>query len=160
MPPVASERSTHHSAELLDSGIRMPLRVLLAEDTVMNQKVTAFILSRLGYECTIARNGREAVDAWASGVYAAILMDCEMPEMNGFEATAEIRRREIGRARTPIIAMTAGSGDDDRRRCLAAGMDDYAPKCVKVSELAEILERASAVNAPAAPSLFDREREA
>ena len=156
---VASARILHYALSMQTAALATsPLRVLVAEDVVMNQKVTAYTLRSLGYECTIAGNGLEAVSAWATGGYAAILMDCEMPKMNGFDATAEIRRREAGRARTPIIALTASDSDADHRRCLAAGMDACAPKSVKGPELAAILKQAGAEGGVAESSRTEPKR--
>ena len=114
--------------------------VLIAEDNVVIQRVTAMTLKQLGYDCTVAANGREAVDAWAVGHYRAILMDCQMPEMDGFEATAEIRARERG-VRTPIFAMTASDIPDDRKKCLEAGMDGYLTKPIVRQEVAIALAK-------------------
>ncbi len=102
--------------------------LLLAEDNVINQMVAVAILTKAGYRVDTARNGVEAVRAAASQRYDAILMDCQMPQMNGYEATAAIREQEGDRRHTPIIALTAGARSEDRDRCLAAGMDEYLSK--------------------------------
>ena len=115
--------------------------VLVVEDNVINQTVACGLLARLGYRTDVAVNGREAVEAVARHPYAAVLMDCQMPEMDGYEATHEIRMRECDERHVPIIAMTASAMDADRDRCIAAGMDDYIAKPVRSEEIESALER-------------------
>ncbi|MGH9284034.1 MAG: response regulator, partial [Acidimicrobiales bacterium] len=116
-------------------------RVLVVEDNPVNQKVAVLILEKLGYRPDVAADGAEAVAAVQAVPYDLILMDCQMPGMDGYEATSQIRRAEGPQRRTPIIAMTAGAMEGDRERCLAAGMDDYLPKPVRPDDLGVALER-------------------
>jgi len=115
--------------------------ILLVEDNKVNQLVGSKVLKNLGYEFTIANNGVEAVSAFESGVYDAVLMDCQMPEMDGYEATAAIRRLEGTASHLPIIAMTAAAMEGDRERCMAAGMDDFITKPVRLEAVSTALER-------------------
>ena len=120
------------------------LRILLAEDNLTNQKLIKHVLGKLGTDVTVADDGNQVVDAYSSNPTAwdLILMDCQMPEKDGFAATAEIRAREEGAdARTPIIALTANAMVGDRERCLAAGMDDYLTKPLLTEELRAVLAR-------------------
>jgi two-component system sensor histidine kinase/response regulator len=118
-------------------------RLLLAEDNLINQTVALGILTRAGYQVDTVHNGREAVRAAASHHYEAILMDCHMPQMDGYEATAAIREREGSVRRTPIIALTAGARGEDRARCLAAGMDEHLSKPIRAEPLLRMLLQAS-----------------
>jgi CheY-like chemotaxis protein len=116
-------------------------RVLLAEDNLINQKVAVAMLTNAGYVVDSVLNGNEAVRANADGRYDAILMDCQMPELNGYEATAAIRAQEGPARHTPIIALTAGARSEDRDRCIAAGMDDYLSKPMSKDALLSMVGR-------------------
>jgi signal transduction histidine kinase/CheY-like chemotaxis protein len=114
-------------------------RILLVEDNAVNEKVATRFLQRLGYAVDVARNGREGVDAWASGYYDLILMDCQMPVLDGYAATREIRAREAAARRIPIVALTANTMKDDDLKCKAAGMDDHLSKPLDRERLAQCL---------------------
>jgi len=116
-------------------------KLLVAEDNEVNQLVARGMANRLGYEVDIVDDGAQAVAATLTGNYAAVLMDCHMPVMDGFEATKTIRSRDSKTVRIPIIAMTAGALNEDRERCFAAGMDDYISKPVDLDKLRDILAR-------------------
>ena len=124
------------------------VRVLLAEDNLVNQKVAVRVLEKFGLPTDIAANGCEAVTMFGSAHYDLILMDCQMPEMNGFAATREIRAGESPGTRVPIIAMTAEAMAGTREQCLKAGMDDYITKPVKVAHLFDTLRKWIAIQAP------------
>jgi len=152
-------------------------RVLVVEDNIINQKVAAKMLEREGYRVDVAANGREAVEAVVRIPYTLVFMDCQMPEMDGYDATRAIREREASRmksnaqhersetfdtregtSRLPIIAMTANALKGDREKCLEAGMDDYVAKPIRREDLEAILARwrpnlsVSSVKRPASPS--------
>jgi signal transduction histidine kinase/ActR/RegA family two-component response regulator len=115
--------------------------LLLVEDNPVNQRVAVGLIRKLGYEVEAVSSGTEAIEAVRANSYQAILMDCQMPEMDGFEVTARIRQMEGGISSTPIIALTANALPGDRERCLEAGMDDYIPKPLQMARLAEVLGR-------------------
>lgn len=127
-------------------------RILVAEDNLINQKLTIRILEKLGYQSDVVENGQEALAALAKGSYALVLMDCQMPVVDGFEATKLLRQREATAQESaapdsytthhiPIVALTANAMRGDRERCLAAGMDDYLTKPVRKDDLKGVLER-------------------
>lgn len=117
------------------------LRVLVAEDNIVNQTIVRKLLEEAGCVVDLAANGRSALALWEDGRYDLILMDCQMPELDGFEATREIRKRETKGERVPIIAITANVLDKDRTHCFAAGMDDFLSKPLRLSQLHEAVER-------------------
>jgi CheY-like chemotaxis protein len=116
-------------------------RILLAEDNQINQRIAMRLLEKLGLQADAVANGREAVEALSRTQYDLILMDCQMPEMDGYEATAVIRNKERNTRHTPICALTANAMDGDRERCLASGMDDYVSKPIGLEKLRGVIER-------------------
>ena len=117
-------------------------RILVAEDNPVNQKLVRRFLEKLGSKVDMAENGRQAVEMWIQNSYDMIFMDCQMPVMDGYKATIEIRNRETGkRRRTPIVALTANTMQGDHDKCLAVGMDDFIAKPFKSSSLQQALER-------------------
>jgi CheY-like chemotaxis protein len=133
-----------------EMGKRHPLRILLAEDNRVNQKVALRILEQSGYRADIASNGKEALECVTRQAYDVILMDVQMPEMDGLEAAGQILARWPNSQDRPyIIAMTADAMQGDRERCLLAGMDDYVAKPIRVAELMDALQKVKARRAPA-----------
>ena len=140
----SSDATSERRHELADQ----QLRLLLAEDNATNQKFAVRALTKAGHSVLVANNGQEAVDAWAGEEFDAVLMDIQMPVMDGYLATAEIRQREAPSGRhTPIIAMTAHAMKGDKEKCLAAGMDGYVTKPIKtklmLAEIARVLDEFS-----------------
>jgi signal transduction histidine kinase/CheY-like chemotaxis protein len=133
--PIPSEEDLQGMPTLMidgDATNRRPssLRILLAEDNLVNQRVAMSMLGKMGHRITLATNGLEALEQWRQGDFDLILMDVQMPEMTGLQATMQIRREEAAGARVPIVAMTASAMSEERDRCLAAGMDDFISKPV------------------------------
>ena len=151
VPPVTAPAPlliTRHTLE----ETRSTTRILVAEDNLINQKLTVRMLEKLGYQSDVVENGQEALSALARGSYAVVLMDCQMPLVDGFEATRLIRQREGAVQESaasappethhiPIVALTANAMRGDRERCLAAGMDDYLTKPVRKEDLKGVLDR-------------------
>ena len=136
-------------------------RVLIADDNPVNQKIAAAMLKKFGIASDSVNNGIEVVLAVDRRPYDLILMDCQMPEMDGYEATREIRLREANGRRTPIVALTASPFEGDRERCFAAGMDGYLPKPLRESHLIPILAQwmpSTVDDNPLAASAFDNLR--
>ncbi len=117
------------------------LKILLAEDNAINQKVAVRMLEKLGHQVTVANNGQHVLLALEKHAFDVVLMDVQMPEMGGFEATGIIRKSELGSgSHLPIIAMTAHAMKGDRERCLEAGMDGYVAKPMQAKEIQEAME--------------------
>ena len=137
-------------------------RILLVEDNQVNQTIVGEYMRRFGYHCEAAENGKRGVEAAAGGTFDLVLMDCQMPVMDGFEATAQIRRAETSRGlrrgggRLPILALTANASDADRDRCLAAGMDGYLPKPFDPDTLIRTIESLLRPSAPAPAAAVSR----
>jgi CheY-like chemotaxis protein len=127
---------TKHSVR--DSSYESNSKILLAEDNITNQKLIVILLAKMGFICDVAENGKEAVEACRKQNYSLLLMDCQMPIMSGYEATAEIRKNEGDTKHTIIIALTADAMKGDKEKCIAAGMDDYLSKPVRKEELVNI----------------------
>jgi len=123
--------------------------LLVVEDNAVNQRVIEAMLAKRGFSVECAGNGREALSMLARREYALVFMDCQMPELDGYDATAAIRARENGSSRQAIVAMTAHAMKGDRERCIAAGMDDYLSKPLRPNQLDEVLERWLGAEPPA-----------
>jgi CheY-like chemotaxis protein len=124
-----------------------PLRILVAEDNMVNQKLTMRLLEKRGHTVVVVKTGKEAVAVWKRQPFDVILMDVQMPEMDGFEATSIIREVErVTGGHTPIIALTAHAMTGDRQRCLTAGMDGYISKPIHVETVFEVIASVCAAN--------------
>ncbi len=141
------------------------MSILLVEDNPVNRKVGVRSLEKLGAVVTVAKNGQEGVQMWQAGSFDCVLMDCQMPVMDGFEATEEIRRLENGiEPRTMIVAMTAGTSDEDRRKSQESGMDAFLTKPIRPQEILDVLRRGRRVESneysveEVAKSIFDAQR--
>ena len=139
--PAAGSRDD--ATDAVDDALTQGHAILLVEDNPINQKLAITLLTRRGYRVTLAQDGQQAVEALSGRSFAAVLMDMQMPVMDGIDATRKIRAMENDRhgARVPIIAMTANAMQGDRERCLEAGMDDYIAKPIKPDQLFERLSR-------------------
>lgn len=135
------EGVNHTNEEHLDNKEAKNIKILVAEDNIINQKVAKATLAKMGYECQIVGNGIEAIQILQNISFDLILMDCQMPEMDGLEATAEIRKSNSAFSDIPIVAMTANAMKEDRERCLMAGMNDYITKPIIFSELSKVIEK-------------------
>jgi CheY-like chemotaxis protein len=146
-PDTARKKSETLAANASTLEAGRPLHILLVEDTAINQKLATRILERRGHKVTLAKSGIETLAATEIQIFDLVLMDVQMPGMDGFEATANIRAREavLGR-RTPIVALTAHAMKGDRQRCLDAGMDGYVGKPINIAELLEEITRVSMAN--------------
>jgi CheY-like chemotaxis protein len=140
---AAARAKNAGSAAIATNGpvLHRKLSVLLAEDNVVNQKVASRMLAKLGCTVDFAANGADAVEMVGRSRYDLVFMDCQMPEMDGYEATRQIRERMLGAGHLPIVAMTANALQSDREACLEAGMDDYVAKPVRVEAIDAALHR-------------------
>ncbi|OGR74296.1 MAG: hypothetical protein A2089_03920 [Elusimicrobia bacterium GWD2_63_28] len=136
-----AEPAAEPQAAAVDRPLNKYFRVLVAEDNTVNQKVALKQLEKLGYEADVVANGLEVLEALKRRPYDLVLMDCQMPEMDGFQATEAIRKEEAGQRHLPVVAMTANAMQGDREKCIAAGMDGYIPKPVRLEKLAEALAK-------------------
>jgi CheY-like chemotaxis protein len=149
-PSPAGNKTSAPAAPRLDADLaqRHPLRILLAEDNAVNQKLALRLLQQMGYRADVAANGIEALESLERQRYDLVLMDVQMPEMDGLEATRRIHAR-WGAARPRVVAMTANAMQGDRDDCMAAGMDDYLTKPIRVERLVAALEQTHAASGSA-----------
>jgi CheY-like chemotaxis protein len=126
------------------------MRILVVDDNLVNLKVAEKQLQKLGYRVDLVGGGKAAIDALSRAQYSVVLLDCEMPEMDGYATVAEIRRCERDQRHTIIVAMTAHALEGARMRCLDAGMDEYVAKPVTLQALAAVLERCASLTKKAA----------
>jgi two-component system sensor histidine kinase/response regulator len=139
-PAASAPAPSVPKAEASATPITQSIRVLVAEDNAVNRLLVRRMFEKLGIRIDLASNGREAVQMATAFVYDIIFMDCSMPELDGYEATAILREQDRGR-RVPIVAITANAMSEDRARCLAAGMDDHLTKPVHIEDIREALKR-------------------
>ena len=137
----ATPQVVETEAALVADGDEDERPILLVEDNAINQRVAIKLLQRLGRQARVASNGVEALDMLSRESFSLVLMDCQMPEMDGYEASRRIRQQETGGKRIPIVAMTAHAMQGDREKCLEAGMDDYISKPVRLEDLGAAIER-------------------
>ena len=150
--PIPKKSSESNPVALIGEAPTEKLRVLLVEDNVVNQRLAVAVLDGQGHDVTLAGDGQRAVEQWQKGDFDLVLMDVQMPVMDGFEATTEIRRLEAldpAKTRTFIIAMTARARKSDRQQCLDIGMDDYMAKPIRIANFAEVLSRRAKVKSAA-----------
>jgi CheY-like chemotaxis protein len=133
-PPAAADPAA-------PAPVRLVGRVLLAEDYPANQRIACWMLERLGLEVDVAADGKEALTRLQNHRYDLVLMDCQMPELDGYDATRAVRAGQAGDPTVPIVAMTASALPADRERCLSVGMNDYIAKPVQQDQLAKALGR-------------------
>jgi two-component system, sensor histidine kinase len=138
LPSTASSKPFAPPPSSKDSGTN---KILVAEDNPINQEVIREVLSELGYEAFIVENGVQALRALEQEAYPLVLMDCQMPELDGYGAAREVRRRETGARRIPLIAVTAHAFEGEREKAIAAGMDDYVTKPISANLLSEVIQR-------------------
>jgi two-component system, sensor histidine kinase len=139
VPPPGASASKADWTPAITPPARTTSRILVAEDNGVNQKVIRMMLNKLGYTCEIVSNGREALIQASQIHYSIVFMDCQMPELDGFEATRQLRASAGPNQKTPVIALTANATDEDRKACLDAGMTDFMSKPIRREILVEIL---------------------